>query len=183
MEMAAAGKKTGPPDGLCRSCHDAQPKITAARLEVELDKVLHFRHVDSKSIPGGAAEKDNCGQCHHKYDQRTKKTFYAQGKEACRYCHLDKPKDDVMSLGRPHLQCALPSRSANQGVKSRPLLSKGLLVAKKNREAVARLPNQEVRGSKRRTRTPDHVRSKSGAPRPGSPLMNPVAFDRKPREV
>ena len=31
MERAAAGKKTGPPDGLCRACHNAQPQIAAVQ--------------------------------------------------------------------------------------------------------------------------------------------------------
>ena len=48
-ETAAAGKKSGPLDGFCRSCHDATPPA-AVRLDAGLDKVLHFRHVDSKSI-------------------------------------------------------------------------------------------------------------------------------------
>ena len=37
MEMAAAGKKSGPPDGMCRSCHNAEPKIVAARLDLDMN--------------------------------------------------------------------------------------------------------------------------------------------------
>ena len=57
MERAAEGKKTGPPDGFCRSCHNAEPQITTARLGVGLNKVLHFRHVDSKQIPATASRQ------------------------------------------------------------------------------------------------------------------------------
>jgi hypothetical protein len=32
-EMAAAGKPTGPQDGFCRSCHNAEPPVNLARLQ------------------------------------------------------------------------------------------------------------------------------------------------------
>ena len=158
--MAAAGKKTGPLDGFCRSCHNAKPTIATARLDAGLNKVLHFRHVDSKSIPATPVDKDNCGVCHHEYDKKAKKTFYAKGKEeSCRDCHGDKqPKwRDEPGAGRAPAVRALPSRPGQKGVKENgPYLCAGChgaagqaLVAKKNQEVVAKLPNQEVPRLKR----------------------------------
>lgn len=195
-ERAAAGKKSGPLDGFCRSCHHGKPPVTAARIDPGVDKVLHFRHVDSKNIPPNPAEKNNCGSCHHEYDKQAKKTFYAKGKEGtCRYCHLDKLKDGVKSLEEAsHLQCVQCHLDlANKGVKDAgPYLcagchgAKGLAeVAKKNQEAVAKLPNKEVprllRGQ------PDAALvtydPKNGDAKTGKPfLMNPVAFDHKAHE-
>ena len=196
MEMAATGKKTGPPDGLCRACHDAEPKISAARLEVGVNKILHFRHGDSKSIVSTTADKDNCSRCHHEYDKQAKKIFYAKGKEAtCRYCHLDKQKDDVKSMRQAsHLQCVLCHLDlATKGVKATgPYICAGChgkegqaLVVKKNQEVAAKLPNQEVPRLKRKqpdtaliTFDPKIEGGKALKPL----LMNPVAFDHKAHE-
>jgi hypothetical protein len=193
-EAAAAGKKTGPLDGFCRSCHDATPKA-AVRLDAGLDKVLHFRHVDSKDIPANPAEKTNCASCHHDYDKKAKKIFYAQGKEDnCRACHGAKPQNGVQSLGQAsHQQCVLCHLDlANQGVKNVPYLcadchsaSGQALVAIKNQEAVAKLPNREVprlmRGQPDAaliTYNPKAERGKDAK----RLLMNPVAFDHKAHE-
>src|SRR5208337_636599 len=109
MERAAAGKKTGPPDGLCRDCHNVQPQIAAARLDAGFNLVSHFWHINPKLIPADQNGKDNCSRCHHKYDAKAKKTFYAQGQEeTCRDCHLAKEKEGVKSLEQAaHLQCVL----------------------------------------------------------------------------
>ena len=106
---AAAGKKTGPLDGECRSCHNAQPQIAAVRLDAGFNLASHYRHIASKAIPAYQNYKDNCGRCHHQYDPKTKKTFYAQGKEdGCRDCHLAKEEKDVGSLEEAdHRQCIL----------------------------------------------------------------------------
>jgi hypothetical protein len=193
METAAAGKPTGPPDGLCRSCHNAEPPQTA-RLDAGLDKVVHFRHVDSKQIPAAAGSKDNCASCHHELDKQSKKIVYAKGKEeTCRYCHLSKPKDSVKSLEQAsHQQCVLCHLDlANKGVKENgPYLCAGChgaagqaLVAKKNREVLAKLPGKEVprllRGQ------PDAAlitpKLEDGKPVKAG-LMDPVAFDHKAHE-
>jgi len=194
-DMDAAGKKSGPLDGFCRSCHDARP-IAAARMDVGLDKVLHFRHADSKSIPANSADKDNCASCHHAYDKKAKKTFYAKGKEeTCRHCHGNQPQDGAMSLEQAsHRQCVLCHLDlANKGVEEKgPFLCAGChgaaglaLVAKKNQAAVAKLPNQEVprlmRGQPDAaliTYDPKVDKSKGAKPL----LMNPVAFDHKAHE-
>ncbi|MGO8760454.1 MAG: sulfate respiration complex hexadecaheme cytochrome HmcA [Desulfobaccales bacterium] len=195
-EMGAAGKKTGPLDGFCRTCHNARPPEAKARLDVGLNKVLHFRHVDSKNIPATALDKDNCGVCHHDYDKRAKKTFYAKGQEeSCRACHGDKPKNDVKSLEQAaHQQCVLCHLTlAQKGVKETgPYVcadchgASGLAhIAKKNQEVLAKLPNQEVPRLKRGqpdaaliTYNPKNDNGKVEKP----VLMNPVAFDHKAHE-
>ena len=154
QEDVAKGKESGPLDGFCRDCHNAQPN-PALRLDAGLGKVLHFRHVDSKNIPAGPGDKDNCGVCHHEYDKEKKKTFYAKGKESsCRVCHLDKAKDNVESLRQAaHRQCVLCHLDlAKKGVKENvPVLCAGChgaealaQVAKRDKEVVAKLPNQEL---------------------------------------
>ncbi len=193
---AAAGKQSGPLDGFCRSCHDAQPAPAAARLDAGLNKILHFRHTDSKAIAAGPGEKDNCGQCHHEYDKEAKKLFYAKGKEeTCRYCHLAQPKNGVQSLEQAsHRQCVQCHLDlASKGVKDNgPYLCAGChgaqgvaQTAKKNQEVLAKLPNKEVprllRGQ------PDAAlisyAPKGAAAKTGTPfLMNPVAFDHKNHE-
>ncbi len=193
MDMAAAGKKTGPPDGLCRSCHNAEPP-QAVSLDAGLDKVVHFRHVDSKQIPPAAGGKDNCASCHHELDKQTKKLVYAKGKEeTCRDCHLAKPEKGVKSLEQAaHLQCVQCHLDlANQGVKDNgPYLCAGChsaagqaLIAKKNQEVVAKLPNKEVPRLKRGqpdaaliTSMPEEGKAVKAA------AMDPVAFDHKAHE-
>ncbi len=76
---AAAGKKTGPLDGFCRSCHNAELPAASARLDAGLDKVLHYRHLASKDIHPGCGDQDNCSACHHEYDQAAKKLVSSQG--------------------------------------------------------------------------------------------------------
>jgi len=196
MDMAAAGKKSGPPDGMCRSCHNAEPKIAAARLDVEVNKILHFRHVGSKSVPSKTTDKDNCNRCHHVYDKEAKKIVYVKGKEAtCGYCHLEKQKDDVKSLRQAsHLECVLCHLDlANKEVKETgPYVCAGchgkdgqVLVAKKNQEAVAKLPDKEI--PRLKAGQPDFalitLDPKLESAKALKPvLMNPVAFDHKAHE-
>jgi hypothetical protein len=196
-DMDTAGKNSGPLDGFCRSCHNAEPP-KAARLDLGLDKVLHFRHVNSKQIAAPAGETDNCAACHHSYDQKAKKTFYAKGKEDnCRTCHGVQPQDGVLSLEQAsHQQCVLCHLDqAKRGIKGQdngPYVCAGchgadgvLRVAKRNHAVVAKLPNKEVprllRGQ------PDAALiTYSVAPNQDKGvkplLMNPVAFDHKAHE-
>lgn len=56
-----------------------------------LDKSLHYRH--------STALEDKCEQCHHEYDEKSKKLFYAKGKEgSCRYCHREETEDNRISM-------------------------------------------------------------------------------------
>ena len=196
MKDAAAGKKTGPLDGECRSCHNAQPEIAAVRLDAGFNLASHYRHIASKAIPAYQNYKDNCGRCHHQYDPKTKKTFYAQGKEdGCRDCHLAKEEKDVRSLEEAdHQQCILCHIDlAKRGAKENlPIDCAGChgakaqaLDAKNNQEWVATLPNKEVPRLKRGQ--PDAVlithAPQWGEDRAGKPfLMDPVAFDHQAHE-
>ncbi len=196
VEEAAAGRKTGPLDGECRSCHNAQPQITAVRLDAGFNLVSHYRHIDSKAIPAYQNYKDNCGRCHHQFDPKTKKTFYAQGKEeGCRDCHLAKEQKEVQSLQQAdHQQCVLChlDLAKRQAKDNGPIDCAGChgaaaqaQDAKKNQEWLATLPNKEVPRLKRGQ--PDAVLithdPQWGEGRAGKPfVMDPVAFDHQAHE-
>ncbi len=195
-ETAAAGKKTGPLDGECRACHNAQPQINAVRLDAGFNLVSHYRHIASKAIPAYQNYKDNCGSCHHQYDPKTKKTFYAQGKEeGCRDCHLAKEQKEVQSLQQAdHQQCVLChlDLAKRQAKDNGPIDCAGChgaaaqaQDAKKNQEWLATLPNKEVPRLKRGQ--PDAVLithdPQWGEGRAGKPfVMDPVAFDHQAHE-
>jgi len=88
-EMYAEGEKTGPIE-VCGECHQKKPKATSIRNPMGLDKSLHFRHSE--------ALENECEQCHHEYDEKSKKLFYAKGKEgSCRYCHKAETEDNRIS--------------------------------------------------------------------------------------
>jgi hypothetical protein len=194
-EMANAGKKTGPLDGFCRSCHDVKTQVAVVRLDAGLDKATHFRHVDSKSIAANPADKNNCGTCHHELDEKTKKIFYAQGKEeSCRVCHGDKPQKGVKSLEMAaHQQCVQCHLDlAKKKVKENgPFDCAGChspkgqaKVAKKNQAVVAKLQDKAVPRLMRGQ--PDaalitYVTKETGKGAKPS-LMSPVAFDHKAHE-
>lgn len=195
-ETAAAGKKSGPPDGFCRSCHNAEPPA-GARLQAGLNKVSHYRHIGSKALPAPSGQKDNCGACHHSYDLKTRKVSYIAGKEDnCHTCHGTKSQNGVKGLEQAaHQQCVLCHLDlAGKGVKENgPYVCAGChsargqaLVAKNDQAAVAKLPNREVprlmRGQPDAaliTYVPSRVEKNKGA----KPiLMSPVAFDHQAHE-
>ncbi|MGQ9921637.1 MAG: cytochrome c3 family protein [Desulfobacca sp.] len=72
-DYVAAGKKSGPQDGFCRSCHNATAAFDVAKLDAGMDKVLHYRHLVAKHIVGGGKESENCSACHHVLDPATRK--------------------------------------------------------------------------------------------------------------
>ena len=77
-EMIAAGEKAGPVK--CDECHRERPLIKSSMVEMGFDKSLHYRHLK--------AQDNHCERCHHEYNEKTQKLFYAKGKEGtCRYCH------------------------------------------------------------------------------------------------
>ena len=84
-DMIAAGQKSGPLDGQCRSCHTIKPAESDWQ-PITMDKSLHYRHVKAT----GGDKK--CGSCHHVYDTAAKKLVEDPGKEQnCRNCHLAEP--------------------------------------------------------------------------------------------
>lgn len=96
-EMKKAKEKTGPVE--CDGCHKEQTRYVSSRKPMGFDKSLHFRHSE--------ARQKKCEQCHHEYDEKEKKLFYAKGKEGtCRYCHQTETKDDVISMRlASHMAC------------------------------------------------------------------------------
>jgi hypothetical protein len=95
-QTAAAGEKAGPV--ACNECH-VDKQIASSWTQIGMDKSLHYRHLK--------AQENKCEVCHHQVDPATKKLVYVKGKEDdCRYCHLDKTVDNVISMRlASHEQC------------------------------------------------------------------------------
>ncbi|MCK7506120.1 MAG: cytochrome c family protein [Desulfobacterales bacterium] len=95
-QTADAGEKAGPV--VCTGCHQDRA-VASSWTEIGMDKSLHYRHVK--------AQENKCEVCHHQYDPAAKKLVYVKGKEDdCRYCHLDKTVDNVISMRlASHAQC------------------------------------------------------------------------------
>jgi len=97
--MKAEGKLAGPNTGNCRACHNQESDWVSSWQNLDFDKSLHYRHVSSKTIkPIAMDQKDNCGACHHEFNQKTRETVYVPGKEgACQYCHLENDTKEARS--------------------------------------------------------------------------------------
>ncbi len=195
-DYVAAGKKSGPQDGFCRSCHDATAALDVAKLDAGMDKVLHYRHLASKAIAGTGPDQTNCSACHHVQDQATKKLVYAKGQEgSCRYCHQDEAKPGMPSLQQAsHEQCLNCHRTlANKGLQAPLPLDCGgchgpeaqAQLAKKNQELVAKLPGGEVprlqRGQPNATLVRYEAKGNGGPEGPGAALP-PVPFNHQAHE-
>jgi hypothetical protein len=192
MEMAAAGKHTGPLDGFCRLCHNARPPAGAA-LEAGMDKVLHYRHVASKEI-SSPKDQDNCGVCHHLADPRTKKLVHVKGQESgCRTCHGEGKAGEALNLRQAaHQQCVLCHLElGGKGVKANgPYVCAGChgaagqaLTAKNNQAALAKLPDQEVPRLNRGQPNATLIAWGAKDAKAAKPiLMNPVPFDHQAHE-
>ncbi|MBI5062265.1 MAG: cytochrome c3 family protein, partial [Desulfatitalea sp.] len=96
-EMKVAGEKAGPVE--CNECHNEKTRFSVARQPMGFDKSLHFRHA--------TAQEKKCEHCHHEYDEKAKKLFYAKGKEGtCRYCHKAETRDNLISMrSASHVAC------------------------------------------------------------------------------
>ncbi len=87
-QTASAGEKAGPV--ACGDCHKEKPGVVSDLQPMGLDKSLHYRHTK--------ALENKCELCHHEYDEKTKKLFYAKEKEgACLYCHKEVTEDNRIS--------------------------------------------------------------------------------------
>jgi len=98
-KMASGGKEAGPRIGQCRECHVEETGFESAWKPIEFDRSLHFRHVNAEAITFKPEQYDqNCGACHHVYDEKLEKTVYRKGEEgSCRYCHLEQKKENTRS--------------------------------------------------------------------------------------
>lgn len=110
-EAASAGLPTGPQAAECRSCHRPVP-VNADRREMNMDKYLHFTHIEAEKILPISGEGDaNCGACHHVFDPQntqTQLTWKRHEEDACRACHLqaDSPNPEDKSRTVPSLRSA-----------------------------------------------------------------------------
>ncbi len=96
-EMRAAGTEAGPVE--CNECHAEKRRFTPSREPMGFDKSLHYRH--------SSAQEQKCDRCHHVYDEKAKKLFYAKGEEeTCRYCHKAETRDKLISMrAASHISC------------------------------------------------------------------------------
>ncbi len=89
QESRGQVEKPGPE--ACGQCHLEQPSVASSRQPMGMDKWLHARH--SKAL------EKKCELCHHEYDAKAKKLFYAKEKEGtCRYCHKAVTEENRSSM-------------------------------------------------------------------------------------
>jgi hypothetical protein len=83
------GKAAGPV--ACGDCHRRRPIYVSSRRPFGFDKSLHYRHIK--------ANGEKCENCHHVYDEETKKLVYKKGKEnSCRDCHRKLTEENRSSF-------------------------------------------------------------------------------------
>jgi len=94
---AADKEKSGPV--VCGECHKDGAGVLSSWRPIGMDKSLHYRHTK--------AQADKCENCHHVYNEATKKLYYAKGKEGtCRYCHQAATEDNRISMRlASHMEC------------------------------------------------------------------------------
>lgn len=174
MDTAGAGKKSGPL--VCAGCHSNKPLYTSSRQPMGFDKSLHFRHSKSQG--------KKCEVCHHAYDEKNKKLYYAKGEEGtCRYCHRKETEEKrvAMSLAA-HLSCIQCHRETLARKKQAgPTQCGGChdRDAQLGIEKIQELPRME-------RKQPDFTLlriSKDSLPQPEELRMQPVPFDHKAHET
>ena len=174
VDTAGKGKESGPIT--CGECHQKDNKIVSTRRPMGFDKSLHYRHVQ--------AQEKKCELCHHEYNAKTKKLFYAKGKEGtCRYCHEEKTEENRISMQlASHEQCLNCHRKKlAENIHAGPIHCQGCHSEKgqKKIEKVADVPRME-------RDQPDAVLIRAAADAkptdiPGERVA-PVAFNHKAHE-
>ena len=175
-EILNTGNKSGPVEA-CGECHKENTGLISSRKPIRFDFSLHFRHEQ--------AQKDDCGLCHHEYNEKEKKLFYAKEKEGtCRYCHQPETKDNIISMRlASHTGCIdCHSKSLAKNLESGPLTCWGCHdpQAQSKIKKISPVPRMK-------RKQPDNILLKSaqGENRAeiGKPAgMNPVPFDHKAHE-
>jgi Class III cytochrome C family len=171
MSLAEKGKKFGPI--VCGECHKGAVDHSASK-PMGMDLSLHFWH--------SKAAKEKCETCHHEYDEKAKKLFYAKGEEGtCRYCHKEKTEENRISMPlASHLSCVECHREGQEkNVKSGPVTCGGC------HDEKSQMKIQKVEPLPRLERNqPDAVFVKTlGQDEKGTiTRMNPVPFDHKAHE-
>lgn len=169
-ETAASRNKSGPVE--CGGCHVEKPAVQSARMPMGLNQSLHFRH--SKAL------NDKCEQCHHEYDETTKKLIYVKEKEgSCRYCHKPVSEKNRISMSLAShaacIDCHLKSTALKK--KTGPFTCAGCHDAKSQSlfEKIAPVPRME-------RKQPDARLIKTGKEALEN-RMNFVPFDHKAHEA
>ena len=171
MSLAEKGEEFGPV--VCGECHKGALDHSA-RKPMGMDRSLHFRH--------SKAAKEKCEICHHEYDEKAKKLFYAKGKEGtCRYCHKERIEENRISMPlASHLSCVECHRAGKENnLKSGPVTCGGC------HDEKAQMKVQKVEPLPRMERNqPDTIFVKTlGQDEKGTlTRMNPVPFDHKAHE-
>jgi hypothetical protein len=175
-EMKVAKEKAGPIE--CEGCHGETSRYTSSRLPMGFDKSLHFRH--------SKAEQNKCEKCHHEYDEKDKKLFYAKDREGtCRYCHGAETRDSVISMRLAShtacIDCHLKNQEKN--IKSGPATCRGCHASEERNKIkqISPVPRME-------RKQPDIVVMKSEKAGVGTGTgelnrMNAVAFDHRNHEA
>jgi hypothetical protein len=175
-EMSISGNKTGPIE-VCGECHKIDTGIISSGIPIGFDLSLHYRHEQ--------AQKDDCGRCHHEYNEKEKKLFYAKDKEgSCRYCHQHETKNNIISMRlASHTGCIdCHSKSLAKKMKSGPITCSGCHDphVQNKIEKISSVPrmkrNQPDYVLLKSTRGGDEVKTGKQA------SMNPVPFDHKAHE-
>jgi hypothetical protein len=96
-KYAAADSTSGPV--ACGDCHRKVPVYSSSRQPFGFDKSLHYRHIK--------AQNEKCGNCHHQYDEDSRKLVYVEGQEdPCRDCHRERTEDNRISFRlAAHMDC------------------------------------------------------------------------------
>lgn len=170
--MADKGLESGPV--ICGECHRAYGAAPSDRKPAGMDNSLHYRHTK--------AAQNKCEICHHAYDEKAKKLFYAKGQEGtCRYCHKDKTEENRVSMPiASHLSCVECHRLGKEKkAESGPVTCAGCHDSKEQMKIkkVAPVPRME-------RQQPDVVLVKAldKGENAEVPRMNPVPFDHKSHE-
>lgn len=174
-EMKAAKEKAGPVE--CGGCHKEKALYSSSRQPMGFDNSLHFRH--------SKAQEKKCERCHHEYDAKAKKLFYAKEKEGtCRYCHKEETKENVSSMQlAAHIGCInCHSKNLAKNITAGPVKCSGChdSAAQKKITKIKPLPRME-------RKQPDVVLLKAAKKGGDTEIesrnkMNYVPFDHKSHE-
>lgn len=182
-EMTGVGEKTGPVEQ-CGDCHKGKGNLISSRRPMGFDRSLHFRHSE--------ASKDKCELCHHEYDEKGKKLYYAKEKEgSCRFCHKQVTEQNRISMRlASHVACIdCHKKNLAEAKKAAPNPQKKLgpmkcggcheLSNQQRIEKVKLIPRMN-------RKQPDVVllqtEKKAPGPLQADARMNPVPFDHKAHE-